>query len=499
MPEASQNTIGSNSVSDPQIAKADFAPNNFVPLWKPIAYGAMAGGLGWGIRGQYGHETGAMIAGVLVSLVMVLLFRPVAESLTAARTVAWSAIAFGFGGSMTYGQTVGLTHDAPLVGNWAALSWGMLGLAIKGGIWIGFGAAFLGMGLSGTRHRARELLLLMFALLAASVLGVWTLNSPFDPAQKILPAVYFSDSWHWEPGADLKPRREVWGGLLFALAGLVVHTGWIRRDPLAPRLAFWGFIAGAAGFPLGQSLQAAHAWNSEFFRSGLWGTIDPLINWWNFMETTFGAVMGAILGFGLWLNRARIAPLQEAAVATIPKGVEWLLLVAHVTLLIISEFFSVSWINSAYDFGIIQGLIPIVLVAAGRYAPFLMILPITLLPIAGKTIRQLVYREHALSVTAAWILYFVLPLLLTTVVAVIFARSSVTERNARRFLLVSLLLSVWLYFGLNFAFFHYPWPWSTWTQRTANGIVFVLCASGLTPLLRASRAVREAPDLKRFG
>ena len=28
-----------------------------------VALGAMAGGLGWGIRGQYGHETGAMIAG----------------------------------------------------------------------------------------------------------------------------------------------------------------------------------------------------------------------------------------------------------------------------------------------------------------------------------------------------------------------------------------------------------------------------------------------------
>ncbi len=30
--------------------------------------GAFAGGMGWGIRGQYGHETGAMIAGLLLSL-----------------------------------------------------------------------------------------------------------------------------------------------------------------------------------------------------------------------------------------------------------------------------------------------------------------------------------------------------------------------------------------------------------------------------------------------
>ena len=38
-----------------------------VPLWKPILFTAMAGGTGWGIRGQYGHENGAMIAGALVS------------------------------------------------------------------------------------------------------------------------------------------------------------------------------------------------------------------------------------------------------------------------------------------------------------------------------------------------------------------------------------------------------------------------------------------------
>ena len=33
----------------------------------------------------------------------------------------------------------------------------------------------------------------------------------------------------------------------------------------------------------------------------------PLINWWNMMETTFGAVFGAILALGLWLNRRLVA------------------------------------------------------------------------------------------------------------------------------------------------------------------------------------------------
>ena len=101
-------------------------------LWIAVLLTGMAAGMGWGIRGQYGHGTGAMIAGVLCGLTLVMLFWPRISSLAGARAAALFTIAISFGGTMTYGQTVGLTHDAPLVGNWYALGWGMLGLALKG-------------------------------------------------------------------------------------------------------------------------------------------------------------------------------------------------------------------------------------------------------------------------------------------------------------------------------------------------------------------------------
>ena len=150
------------------------APNP--PLWLVMLATAMAGGMGWGIRGQYGHETGAMIAGVLVSLVLVFLFCPGNRSIHVVRAAAMGTIAMGFGGSMTYGQTVGLTHDGPLRGDWAALSWGMLGLAIKGGVWIGFCGLFLGIGLGGKRYRPFEMFLLMLGMLMAVVFGWWLFN-----------------------------------------------------------------------------------------------------------------------------------------------------------------------------------------------------------------------------------------------------------------------------------------------------------------------------------
>ena len=131
--------------------------SNSSPLWRVMILAALAGGLGWGIRGQYGHETGAMIAGVLVGFVLVLSSCSGSSKLSAIRAVGLCTVAIGFGGSMTYGQTIGLTQDAPLIGNWSALLWGMLGLAIKGGIWIGFAGAFLGMGLGGIRYGQREM------------------------------------------------------------------------------------------------------------------------------------------------------------------------------------------------------------------------------------------------------------------------------------------------------------------------------------------------------
>ena len=117
-----------------------------------MLFTAMAAGMGWGIRGQYGHESGAMIAGVLASTTLMLFFAKNASALAVSRAAALATVAIGIGGCETYAQSVGLTHDTQFVGNWGAWRWGMLGLFMKGGLWIGFFGAFLGMGLGGKRY-----------------------------------------------------------------------------------------------------------------------------------------------------------------------------------------------------------------------------------------------------------------------------------------------------------------------------------------------------------
>lgn len=480
-----------NSPPTPDVANSS---GSSPPLWQPVLLAALAGGMGWGIRGQYGHETGAMIAGLLVSLVLVFLMCPRAALLPAARAVAFGTIAIGIGGSMTYGQTIGLTQNSPLIGNWDAWRWGMLGLGIKGAIWIGFAGLFLGMGLGGIRYSWREMFGVMAGMLALYAIGAWLLNSPYDPANKILPRIYFSASWHWQPdaGPELKPRREVWGGLLFALLGAWVWAGWIRRDRLARNLALWGMLGGL-GFPLGQCLQSCHAWNPEVFKTGLWVTLDPAMNWWNWMETTFGAVMGASLGLGLWLNRKHLSPLTDAVDAPLYPGIEWGLLSVHVTMLVVSEFTEIRWANALYDPGLFIAFLPMVAVAGGRWWPVMMALPVTLVPIGGKTIRDLVYEGHRIGPTAGWFFYGILPMALTTLAAFWFVRQLDRGFGGREFARRVLLLNAWLYFGLNYAFFNFPWPWQPWTSRTPNSIAFTICVLGLTSACLTIGRRRSAP------
>ena len=488
-----------------------------------VLLSALAGGMGWGIRGQYGHETGAMIAGALVGLVLTFFFCPRVSSLFTARAVALMTVAIGFGGSMTYGQTVGLTHDAPLIGNTDALTWGLVGLFIKGGIWIAFAGAFLGIGLSRVHYKPTEIGTLLIIMIFLLFLGQGVINQPFDPANKILPNVYFSDHWFWEPDAELNPRGERWGGLFLALVGVILYVSLIKRDRLAQILTLFGFLAGGFGFSMGQSVQAYHAWHPEFFETGVFAreTVAQIVsnfNWWNMMETTFGAVFGAILAWGLWLNHGLIKTEHEEENVEMTPGNEWLLVLVHVAALITWNFLSYPALDQFADHAITMGLLPIFGIVAGRYWPYLVTLPIVMLPIAGKTIRHLVYDNPQTELLLAhltkplnylpdfgpqwhqsittlmlshprylellgWTVYGILPVGLAILLALLLKRTGIREGTGRSYARWTLLFSAWVFFGLNFAFFDFSFPWkpiTEWTSRTPNTMLFLISLLGIT-------------------
>lgn len=397
---------------------------------------------------------------------------------------------------MTYGQTIGLTQDRALVGNWGAWRWGMLGLGIKGAIWSGFAGLFLGLGFGHSRLSWRGMLALMAALWALYLGGVWLLNSPHQPEARRLPLIYFSASWHWFPdaGAELKPRPEVWGGLLLALLGAWAWVGWWRRDLLVRSLTVWGMLGGL-GFPLGQSLQSYHAWNPEAWAASPWAALAPRMNWWNWMETIFGLAIGACLGLGLWRNRDLIALRKtepQSSRPLLPESVASTLLGVHGALLLLAEFSPFRWARMIYDPGLAIALIPLVAMAGHDRWPRWVLLPVTLLPIAGKLIRRLVYETPALNPAAGWILYGILPLAVAVTVVIKLERRP--PADAAGWARIALPAAAWTYFALNFAFFAFPWPWEPWTVRTPNAVAFAFCVAGLTfAALRRNRFDR-APD-----
>ena len=459
------------------------------PWTEPICaavLAGLAGGMGWGIRGQYGHETGAMIAGLFVASVLVLRFVPHWRWANAARAIALATVAMGVGGSETYAQSIGLTQDANLIGHEAAWRWGMLGLAIKGGVWIGFCGLFLGMGLGGIRYRPLEALVGVAVLLALYGIGVRCVNQPFDPSHRILPPLYFSADWRWLPDATLKPRREIWAGLWASLIGAWLWVGWRRGDALACRLAMWGVVGGAIGFPLGQTLQSYHAWHPDQFHDGIWKTLDPQLNWWNWMESTFGTVMGATLGLGVWMHRSLIRelPLPDSGNDSVSRWevLPRILLTVHVVLLTLSEFGSNPTWSGNYDHGLNLLWLPLILVLWSSRCAVAMILPATLIPIAGKTFVQLAHQEHYVTVAFGVVAYLSLPLLS---IAWLAQRLSSPHRLAGP----AAAPAAWALMGmggwiwwLNFEFFHRPWPWTAWTYRTPNLLYFTLALVAMIAL-----------------
>jgi hypothetical protein len=264
-----------------------------------------------------------------------------------------------------------------------------------------------------------------------------------------------------------------------ALGALWIYVAAWKRDAMARNLGLFGAIFGGIGFTTGQAVQAYHAWNSDQFQKGWLASIEPYMNWWNTMETVFGAMMGLGLGLGVWLNRRRIATPSEEAAEFAP-ATEFVLLAGHVAALAAWNFMSFGALDAVADHALTMGLVPLALIVGGRYSPYLIALPIVAMPICGKTLREMSYNHTEIPRDYGWTLLLILPMVLVTVVAFVLARRGERGASGRSFSRWTLLVTSWLYFALNFVFFRFPWPWEPPTSRTPSAIVFAVCLFVLT-------------------
>jgi hypothetical protein len=147
-------------------------------------------------------------------------------------------------------------------------------------------------------------------------------------------------------------------------------------------------------------------------------------------------------------------------------------------LLLLAEFSPLRWARVIYDPGLAIAVIPLVaIVGHDRWSGWVL-LPVTLLPIAGKMIRRLVHETPSIDPAAGWILYGFFPM--AVAVAVVVRLDRRPPDDAAAWARTALPVAAWIYFALNFAFFGFPWPWQPWTVRTPNAVAFTFCVVALT-------------------
>ena len=253
-----------------------------------VIFPAIAMLLGWGLRGYIGGGPyGALIPGTFVTLSICLLLNFKME--TAAIAALFGAIGIGYGGNMTYGQTLGFLKNPDTI------YWGVIGCLVKGTVWGLLGGAVLGLGLDRTVCSRKTVMLAILITIPAFYLGLTLINEP--------KLIYFSNRLD-------KPRDESWAGLLFAAVALLSYLrlcGPRGAVTIPLRFSLWGALGGGLGFGGGCLFLAfgPKEWN--------W------IGWWKMMEFSFGLIFGAALGWCAWLNREQLSRSGQSANTPPPR------------------------------------------------------------------------------------------------------------------------------------------------------------------------------------
>jgi hypothetical protein len=311
-----------------------------------IVLAGLAMSVGWGIRGDYGHEAGAMIPGALAGLAICLASGREDWRRRASIVGMCGAVGWAFGGQMSYAQIVGYTAGSSLLD----VSYGYACLFIIGGLWAGIGCAILALSLTRPASRlerfARPLVALWLVWVVLSLSGLtgwlsdrWSLNDtdwvgassallvaglcarlfPSDRSACALIAV-LAAGWgagylfltgllglHMTP-----PRSDNWAGCIGLFVALLVYLR-RERDRAALMAAWYGVLIGGFGFVVGDFVNV--------LGRAQWGPVGRYeilhgLDYWKWMEQLFGLIMG--LGVGAVFLR-RLGPRLSAPTEDVPK------------------------------------------------------------------------------------------------------------------------------------------------------------------------------------
>jgi len=209
-------------------------------------------GLGWAMRGHFGHEWGASWAGAMGALAVLLVSKRKDWALRAPSLAAMAAIGWGAGGMMSYGIVIGYCRSISFVNS----LYGYVMLAVIGALYGFIGGGLFGLGLESSEENKPKWPTLFVEMFAGGFL-VWGL-------------LIFQMEWFMTP-----PRSELWAGCL----GAALALAWfLNRNKFhrALRVAGYSALGAGFGFTFGNFIQT------------IGSSAEISYNWWNVMEFTLG-------------------------------------------------------------------------------------------------------------------------------------------------------------------------------------------------------------------
>lgn len=304
--------------------------------WQMLLLTVLALSLGWGIRGNFGHESGAAMPGALAAMAVALMSGRPDWWARAHLFAMFGALGWSLGGSMSYMQVIAFTHS----GHVPSVLYGFANLCVIGFCWAALGG--LGIGVAalsdsatlalyglpialilagwalqeivvdalasknpGRRHESRlywfDTDWIEVIVASVAVGGVVVFRGGFDPATTLI--LYMGAGWY---AAFLllvnvlrlrmtPPRGDNWAGCVGMVVGA---TGYCWRFGYGD-LAFAMWMTGAVG---GLGYSFAQAIKLACIRTGL----RP--NWHSVLEQSQGAFHGLGLAIAMGVLAQRAAP-----------------------------------------------------------------------------------------------------------------------------------------------------------------------------------------------
>ncbi|MGV8139901.1 MAG: hypothetical protein AB2L20_32345 [Mangrovibacterium sp.] len=241
-----------------------FSSQSMKKYWINFLIVGMAFGTAWAIRGQFGHEQGAAWAGGIGALALVLVAGRKDWNAKALLISLASAVGWGAGGMISYGQIVGYGRSDDFLN----ASYGLLMLFIIGGLYGLTGGGLVGLSLSSTKKKKVEWVSLITKMTAGGIITYYFLVEQLGLLMT-------------------PPRSEAWAVCLGAGVAMVWFMA-RHQYTSALRVALISALGAGFGFAFGNFLQI------------LGNIMEIQFNMWNVMEYSIGFFGGVSMAYGVF-------------------------------------------------------------------------------------------------------------------------------------------------------------------------------------------------------